>query len=79
MGSLPCARRPAKGMNMTGYFNARELAQHLGISMPTVQRWRKEGKGPPYIKIGQIIRYEKQAVEAWLDKQSHAQSNQWRG
>jgi excisionase family DNA binding protein len=46
-----------------------ELAKILGISEQTLRQWRINGKGPPYIKIGQrIIRYDKNEVEAWIER-----------
>lgn len=37
------------------------------ISERTLQRWRFERTGPPYIKIGRLIRYRKSALDAFLN------------
>jgi excisionase family DNA binding protein len=36
--------------------NSRELSQKLGISAPTLFRWRKKGK-IPYLRLGESIKY----------------------
>jgi hypothetical protein len=36
--------------------NSRELSQKLGISIPTLFRWRKKGK-IPYLRVGKSIKY----------------------
>ncbi len=36
--------------------NSRELSQKLGISAPTLFRWRKKGK-IPYLRVGESIKY----------------------
>ena len=37
--------------------NENELAQRWGVSPKTLQRWRSEERGPPYIKLSKAIRY----------------------
>jgi hypothetical protein len=41
------------------------------ISPRTMQRWREEGKGPPFYKLGQSIRYRLSEVLAWAATQRH--------
>ncbi len=48
------------------------LADYLGVSVPTVQRWRRNGTGPPYLLIGPRPRYRRAQVDAWLDEQAAA-------
>ena len=36
--------------------NSKELSQKLGISAPTLFRWRKKGK-IPYLRVGESIKY----------------------
>jgi Helix-turn-helix domain len=35
-------------------------------SVATLQNWRRRGKGPPFIRIGGQIRYDREAIELWL-------------
>jgi predicted DNA-binding transcriptional regulator AlpA len=42
------------------------LATRLGVSRSTLQSWRYAGRGPRYIKLGRMIRYRNDDVEAYL-------------
>jgi hypothetical protein len=39
------------------YFSEKSLAKRWDISYRTLQKWRWQGIGPPYIKIGGHVRY----------------------
>jgi predicted DNA-binding transcriptional regulator AlpA len=41
-------------------------AERLGISVRTLQQWRRTGDGPPYVKMGSAVRYNPEAVDAWV-------------
>jgi predicted DNA-binding transcriptional regulator AlpA len=43
-----------------------ELSRIVRKSVPTLRRYRKLGVGPQYLRIGRRVRYQKQAVIAWL-------------
>ena len=38
-------------------FTETELARRWNVSIKTLQRWRSEERGPPYIKLSKAIRY----------------------
>ena len=44
-----------------------DIAERIGVSLATVQRWRRERKGPPYIKIAASVRYRPEDLEKFLD------------
>jgi excisionase family DNA binding protein len=46
------------------------LAERLGVSRSTLQSWRYAGRGPRYLKIGRLIRYQVSDVEAYLRAQT---------
>jgi hypothetical protein len=48
------------------YFSREELAQALGRSAKTLDRWDLNGLGPPRVQIGKLVLYRKAAVERWL-------------
>jgi hypothetical protein len=37
-------------------------AEFLGLSVRTLQAWRVRGGGPPYVKIGRAVRYQRRAL-----------------
>jgi predicted DNA-binding transcriptional regulator AlpA len=45
-----------------------QAARRLGISPDTLARLRKEGLGPPYIRVGKrVIAYDLVDLSAWLN------------
>jgi predicted DNA-binding transcriptional regulator AlpA len=51
---------------MPAAMNDRELAQRLGISRKTLQKWRSLGMGPPYLKLGAKVVYRAEDIEAYI-------------
>jgi excisionase family DNA binding protein len=45
-----------------------EAAEHVGQSIPTLRKWRREGKGPAYLRIGRSIRYRPSDLDAFLTR-----------
>lgn len=46
--------------------NNREAADYLGLKAATLNKWRCHGDGPPFIKVGRLIRYRKIDLDAFL-------------
>jgi predicted DNA-binding transcriptional regulator AlpA len=44
----------------------KQLCAELGISPVTATKWRAKAAGPPFIKVGRLMRYRRADVEAWL-------------
>jgi excisionase family DNA binding protein len=51
---------------MNVLLNEEEVAKQLHVSLASVRRWRLERRGPPFIKVGSLVRYKPEEVEAWL-------------
>ena len=47
-----------------------ELARRTDVSTAVLRKWRREGKGPRFLKLGRLIRYLVQDVDAWLQAQA---------
>jgi hypothetical protein len=46
----------------------REFGDFFGqTSLRTLRRWRQEGRGPAYIKVGRKVMYRPSDIQAWLD------------
>lgn len=43
-----------------------ELAEMLTLKVATVRGWRLKKQGPPYVKVGRMVRYSKDSVTQWL-------------
>jgi predicted site-specific integrase-resolvase len=49
--------------------NTHEAAEVLRISAITLHRWRKAGKGPPFIEMGRKVYYRRIDLENWIQQQ----------
>lgn len=47
------------------HMNQRQLANRWGVSKATLERWRSEGIGPQYLKLGGRVMYREVDVEAY--------------
>jgi predicted DNA-binding transcriptional regulator AlpA len=51
--------------------NEKQLAAWLGISLPSLQRQRSNGSGPPFVQLSERrIGYRKSVVERWLEERT---------
>lgn len=46
-----------------------EAAEALRMSALTLHRWRKAGKGPPFIEMGRKVYYRRTDIERWIEGQ----------
>jgi len=45
-----------------------EVSYWLGVSRSTLAKWRMNGNGPPYHRLGpRLVYYKRSEVESWLD------------
>ena len=56
----------AKEGRMEDYITEKQYAEMRGVSTRTIMRERSGGNGPPFIKLGKVIYYRKEALKAWL-------------
>lgn len=52
------------------FLTEKEAAILLSISFRTLQAWRHRKIGPPYVRVGRAIRYEEDALVAWMRARS---------
>lgn len=46
--------------------NEQQVAQHIGLTVHALQRWRVKGGGPLFSKLGSAVRYRLSDVDAWI-------------
>jgi predicted DNA-binding transcriptional regulator AlpA len=46
-----------------------EVHKLTGLGLSTLRNYRHLRKGPPYVKVGRAVRYERNDVIAWLNAQ----------
>jgi hypothetical protein len=52
-----------------------EAAAALGLSPRTLQRWRVEGKGPQFVKVGKRAAYTPEALRDFVAKQTRTSTS----
>jgi predicted DNA-binding transcriptional regulator AlpA len=61
---------PAQQAPITPLITDVQLAAYLGVSVATPRKWRLNGTGPRWFKLGggSLVRYSLNDVQAWLEK-----------
>ncbi|WP_299436786.1 helix-turn-helix domain-containing protein [uncultured Rhodospira sp.] len=49
-----------------------QAAAYLSKTVRTLERWRRDGVGPRYLRVGRTIRYRRADVDAWLGGREYA-------
>jgi predicted DNA-binding transcriptional regulator AlpA len=66
---------PARGTDTSGpshpaepskFLDEKQLCSELGISSVTATKWRRNAEGPPFVRVGRLIRYPRVSVDAWI-------------
>ncbi len=60
------ASPPAPSQPLQCLLSIQELAERLGVSRSAIYSLRYEGQGPPFVRIGNQVRYQPEAVDTWL-------------
>lgn len=68
--AMEAASVNARDVSNEDLLNSRETASVVRLSVPTLERMRSQGNGPPFIKLGTGKRarvvYRRSDIEAWL-------------
>jgi predicted DNA-binding transcriptional regulator AlpA len=51
--------------------NTEKAAEFLGLSQNTLNYWRYLKRGPKFIKIGGLVRYDEEELHAYLAERTH--------
>lgn len=46
----------------------RDAAHLLDMSVAALRKWRREGRGPRYFKVGKLVRYRAGDIESFIAK-----------
>lgn len=47
-----------------------------GLSLRTLERWRVEGRGPRYIKVGKRVMYRQQDLAAFVESRARRSTSE---
>jgi excisionase family DNA binding protein len=67
-GRIPDGQ-PTRGHMTDKLLTQQQLADELEVSLRTLERWRQEGTGPTFIRVGRSPRYRRADIDAWLERQ----------
>lgn len=48
----------------------KRAARALSISMALLRKWRREGGGPAWVKLGRCVRYDLQEIKRYIEQNS---------
>jgi hypothetical protein len=51
---------------MVNLMTENEVSKRLNVSIASLRRWRLLRRGPVFIKVGSLVRYQLADLEAWL-------------
>jgi len=51
---------------MVNLMTEQEVSKRLSVSVASLRRWRLLSRGPAFLKVGSLVRYPAEDLEAWL-------------
>ena len=57
------------------YLNQTEAGSLLGLSVRTLERFRWDGRGPKYLKLGRRVVYAREDLTAWAESRRRASTS----
>jgi excisionase family DNA binding protein len=52
-----------------------QAAAYLGLVPNTLAKWRMRGEGPPFVRVGRLIRYDRTAIDRWVESQTRSSTS----
>ena len=49
--------------------STKAVSNIIGAKPQTIARWRCEGSGPEFVKVGSLVRYMMKDIESWIEQQ----------
>jgi hypothetical protein len=59
-------RSTLRGEIMASLMTEQEVSKRLNVSLASLRRWRLLRRGPAFVKVGSLVRYSPENLEAWL-------------
>jgi predicted DNA-binding transcriptional regulator AlpA len=57
-------------------YTATEVAEMLGVTTKHLASLRKKDEGPPYIRVGEAVRYPDDAFNEWLAQKMRGETQE---
>ncbi|MFZ1725474.1 MAG: helix-turn-helix domain-containing protein [Albidovulum sp.] len=53
------------------YVRTKQAAKYTGLGVSSLHKWRLKGRpfgeGPPFVKLGKVVLYNRDELDRWLD------------
>jgi predicted DNA-binding transcriptional regulator AlpA len=49
------------------YLDTKQASALTGIAAATLECWRRDGVGPPYVKLGRLVKYRRVDLDDFMD------------
>lgn len=69
MERIPAIELVRRPLTDDDYLSDREVSDMFLISIRPLARWRQQGRGPGYRKVGRRVRYRRPDVKKWAGQQ----------
>jgi hypothetical protein len=43
-----------------------DISKRLNVSVASLRRWRLQGRGPAFLKVGCLVRYRPEDLDSWI-------------
>ena len=57
-------------IEVNGLLGLEEAAQFLDVQPATLYAWKYRQFGPPFVKVGRLLKYKLADLERWVDEQT---------
>lgn len=54
-----------------------DAAKHLGLSASTLNKWRVDGRGPRFVKLGRSVCYRLTDLDSWLAEHVRSSTSEY--
>jgi len=73
--SIETEERPT-GRTFAARMRGADAAAYIGVAPKTLANWRSAGKGPRFYKLGRLIVYQRDDLDAYFEEHLQAPSAQ---
>ncbi|MEO8845223.1 MAG: helix-turn-helix domain-containing protein [Kofleriaceae bacterium] len=66
----PASSSSAHTIELSRFLDEKQLCAELDISPVTATKWRRNAEGPPFVRVGRLIRYPRATFDRWLSERT---------
>ena len=55
-----------RGDLMLDLLTENDVSKRLNVSVASLRRWRLQGRGPAFLKVGCLVRYRPEDLDSWI-------------